>query len=139
MKTVRKVLTTLGVYWVSFWLAVPFEWLFTKLRITYGDGVLSAIAMGIMVSWGRTLPAIIAGVLITLTLDSRKPERWAVLLGILYIAVSRVHYHWHLPPTTFDRISQVVDFLFPAVACIAAAILTSRLRRRSGHAVASES
>jgi hypothetical protein len=137
VKTVRNVLATFGAYWLSFWLAVPLDWVFAKLRITYDDGILSAIAMGIMVPWGRTLPAIIAGVLITVTVDSRKPERWALILAILYMAVSRVHYHWHLPPTAFDRISQVADFFFPAVACIAAAILTSRLQRRSDRAVAS--
>jgi len=50
MKTVRNALTTFGVYWLSFWLAVPFDWLFIKLRFAFDDGVLPAIAMGIVIS-----------------------------------------------------------------------------------------
>jgi len=129
MTTFRNVLISLGVFWLSFWAVVPFEWPFMKLRIIYGDGVLSAIGMGIMDSIGRTLAAILAGVLVTLVVSGRKSELWSLLVAFLYVADSRVRYHWYLSPTSWDRLSQVVNFVFPGLACIAAALICARLRR----------
>ena len=107
-----------------------------KLRIVYGDGVLSAIGMGIMDSIGRTLAAILAGVLVTLVVSGRKSELWALLVATLYVVDSRVRYHWYLPPTSWDRLSQIVNFVFPGIACIAAAFVIARLRRKRQKIVA---
>ena len=104
-----------------------------KLGITYGDSMLSAVALGFMDSIGRTLAAILAGIIVTLVASSRKSERWSILVALLYVVDSRVRYHWYLPPTTWDRVSQITNFVFPGIACIAAAFVVARLRRdRSG-------
>jgi hypothetical protein len=88
MTTIRNILIGFGVFWLSFWTVIPFEWPFMKLGITYGDSVLSAVAMGIMNSIGRTLAAGLAGVMVTLVASGRKSERWSLLVAILYVADS---------------------------------------------------
>jgi hypothetical protein len=103
-----------------------------QTRIVYGDGVLSAIGMGIMDSIGRTLAPILAGVLVTLIVDDRKSERWSLLWAFLYVVVSRAICHWYLSPTWWDRLSQVVNYVFPGIACIVAAMVVARLRRHPG-------
>lgn len=107
------------------------DWLFSKATdgIIYGDGVLDAIAMGVMTSLGRTLAAIVAGALVTLTAAGRKPERWALIVATLYAIDQPVRYHWRLPPTAWDRLWWSVHLLSPAIACIAAAFITARLQQ----------
>jgi hypothetical protein len=133
MSRVRNILISFGVYWLTRWGSVWLDWLFSKLtdRIVYGDGVLYAIAMGIMISMGRTVAAMLAGMLVTLTVVDRKPERWAVMVAALYVFGPGLRTRWHLPPTVLDRLWQSVNLLFPAIACIAAAAITVRLRRRT--------
>jgi hypothetical protein len=140
MTKVQNILISFGVFWLSLSMVVPLAWLFGKLndRVIYGDGVLDAIAMGFMTSLGRDFAAILAGVLVTLTVAGRKPERWAFIIAVLYVGDAPVHNHWHLPPTGWDRLWQGADLLFPAIACIAAAFLTAKFRRAQGGAVANE-
>jgi hypothetical protein len=139
MTRLRNVLISLGAFWLSVWMVVPFAWLFGKLndRIIYGDSVLAAIAMGVMTSLGRAVAAGVAGWIVTLTTAGRKPERWAFIIAILHVVDAR-RYHWHLPPTAWDRLWQSVDLLFPAIVCIAAAFMTVRFRRARGGAVPNE-
>jgi hypothetical protein len=82
MTRVRDVLICFGVFWLSEWLIAPFGWLFGRLadRIIFEDGVLGAIALGIMLSLGRAFAAVVAGALATLTVSGRKPERWLISL-----------------------------------------------------------
>jgi|ERR1700735_88222 len=130
MTKFRNLLIAFGVFWFSFWTVLLFDRPFLKLHMTYGDGVLSAVAMGVMDSLGRTLAAIFAGVLVTLVVESRKPERWSLVVAVLYVADSRIHYFWHLPPTWWDRISEIVNLGFPGLACVAAAVVTAKIRKR---------
>jgi hypothetical protein len=138
MAKFRNVLISFGVFWLSLWMVVPFGWLFGKLndRMIYGDSVLDALAMGMMTSLGRAFAAVFAGVLVTLTVAERRPERWAFVIAILYVVDAPVRQHWHLPPTGWDRLWQSVDLLFPGIVCAAAAFLTVRFRRtRNAEAV----
>jgi len=130
MPVVQNILISFGAFWLSLWMVVPLSWLFGKLdvRIIYGDSVLEAIAMGAMTSMGRSVAAIIAGLLVTFAASGRKPERWAFVIASLYVIDAPVRHRWQLGPTAWDRIWQISDLLFPAFACVAAAVAT-RLRR----------
>jgi hypothetical protein len=132
MPMARNILISFGAFWLSVWTLTPLVWLSSKLnnKIIYGDSVLEAIAMGAMTSMGRSVGAIIAGLLVTFTVDGRKPERWAFVVAALYVIDVPVRHHWHLGPTPWDRIWQTADLLFPALACIGAAV-TTRLRRET--------
>jgi hypothetical protein len=131
MSTVRNILISFGVFWLSLWAA-------RVLQLHSYDGVinavvrdetvLSAFVMGVMSSLGRTLAAILAGILVTVIIASRKSELWAFIVALLYVIDAPVRHHWGSPATGWDRLWQSVDLVFPAVACIAAAIITARLR-----------
>jgi uncharacterized membrane protein (DUF4010 family) len=130
MSTVRNILICCGMFWLSLWGAALLTPSFSKLNdgIVYGDGVLSALAMGVMSSMGRTLAAVVAGVCVALIISSRKPEIWAVIVGALYVIASPVRHHWGFPATGWDRLWQGVDLIFPCLACILAAFVVTRLR-----------
>jgi hypothetical protein len=130
----QNLLISFGVFWLSLLPAGLLAGFFQKLNdgIRYGDSLYSGIAMGVMTSLGRTVAAIIAGVLVTLAVSSRKPARWALVVAMLYVVDAPVTFHWEGPPMVFDRLWQSVNLLFPAVACVAAAAITARLLRGSG-------
>jgi hypothetical protein len=130
----QNFLVSFGVFWLSVLPVGLLSGFFQKLNdgIRYGDSLYSGIAMGVMTSLGRTVAAIIAGVLVTLAVSSRRPERWALVIAALYVVDAPVSFHWEGTPMLFDRLWQSVSLLFPAVACLAAAAITVRLRRSSG-------
>jgi hypothetical protein len=132
---VRSLLISLGAFWLSLQVAIPLAYLFGKLTsgIIYIDSIFNTIAMGVMTSMGRAVAAALAAAIVTLSAASQKPERWAFLVAILYLAKSPT-MHWHLPPTTSDRLWQGAGVLWLALACIAVAIVTARLRRKWGDA-----
>jgi zinc transporter ZupT len=129
----QNLLISFGVFWLSLLPLGILGGLFHKLTdgIRYGDSLYSGIAMGVMTSLGQTVAAILAGILVTLAVSSRKPTWWAVIVAALYVVDAPVSFHWEAPPMMFDRVWQSVNLLFPAGACIAAAVATARLRRGS--------
>lgn len=132
---VRNLLVALGAFWLSLQVVVLFAWLFGRLNseITYRDGVLDAIAMGMMTSMGRAVAAALAAGLVTLAAAGPKPERWAFIVAILYLTKAPTQ-HWHVPPRAWDRLWQSADLLWPAFACAAVAVITARLRHKWGDA-----
>src|SRR5271154_6418553 len=92
MSKVRNILTSLGVFWLSLWVAGGLGRSLSKLNdgIVYGDSVLSALAMGVMSSMHRTLAAALAGVLVTVVVEGRKPVLWALIVAALYIVAAPV-------------------------------------------------
>lgn len=131
MATFRNLLISFGAFWLSLWVARFLAWPFAKLNdgIIYGGGIPSALAMGVMSSMGRTLAAVFAGVLVTVMVTGGKSELWALIVAVLSLVEAPVRHHWGYPATGWDRLWQSVDLIFPAVACIAAAFITARLRR----------
>jgi hypothetical protein len=135
MSAIRNVLICFGVFWLWLWVAAVLARLLVTLNdgIVYRDGVLSALAMGVMSSMGRTLAAVVAGILITVVVTSQKSELWALVVAALLVVDAPVRHHWGYPATAWDRLWQSVDLLFPALACVLAAVLTAYLRRTRSH------
>ena len=133
MSWVRNLLISIGAYWLSDYPGVLMSWVFAKVSngITYGDSVVAAIAMGIMESMGPAVCAAFGGTIVTLSATGAKPQRWALIVAMLYVIGSSPRFHWYRPPTTWDRIAQVTGLAWPAVACIAAATLIAHMRRNS--------
>lgn len=131
MSGIQKTLITLGVFWLSVWVAAGVGWPLSKVTngLTYTDTVFDAFALGILNSLGRAIAAILAGVLVTIVVSGRKSQLWALILGILYLVDAPVRLHWSYPATSWDRLWQGVSLVFPAVACVAAVFVTARLRR----------
>jgi len=109
---VRNLLVTLGAFWLSLQVVVLFAWLFGRLnnRVIYGDGVLDAIAMGVMTSLGRDVAAALAAALVTLSAASQKPERWAFIVAILAGVRQEIRPVAHGLHTTRDDDGAVAGF-----------------------------
>jgi hypothetical protein len=131
MSRIQNILVSFGAFWVSLWIAGLLAGPFGRLndKVVYGDSVLSAIALGIMSSLSRTLAAVLAGILVTVVISSRKSELWALIVAALYVVDAPVRHHWGPPATRWDHLWQSVDLAFPAIACVVVAIITARLRR----------
>jgi hypothetical protein len=130
--TIRNLLISFGAFWLSLMTVVPFALLFGKFtsRFIYGDGVLDAILAGAMESTGRTLAAIFGGLLVLIFADSPKKLRWAFIVAILYVLDAPFRsFHWHIPPTWWDRLWQCVYLIFPAIACAVCIAVADHLRR----------
>jgi len=133
MSVIRNALISLGAFWLSLWAAWIFQLpSYDKLinAVVRDETVLTAVAMGVLSSTGRTLAAILAGILVTLIVSGRKPELWALIVAVLYVVDAPVRHHWGYPATAWDRLWQSVDLVFPAVSCLIAALLTAYFRRK---------
>jgi hypothetical protein len=130
---IRNLLVVFGAFWLSLWTVNPLSFIFGKInnRIIYSnsDNVLSMVAMGVMTSMGRTVAAILAGVIVVGSADSEKPELWASIVAVLYVVDAPVHYFpWRAQQSVWDQLWKGVDFLFPAIACILVSVAFARFR-----------
>lgn len=134
MSWIRNALISVGVYWLSRWVAVLFGWCLdiplNRFAHVYSENALSAVYMGAIVSRDRTVAAILAGVAVTLLVPSRRSHFWALLVAALYAVDYRMLSYSGLPPTAWDQLCLQVERFFPAVACIVAAFVTAWLRTR---------
>lgn len=133
MSKVKNVFICFGVFWASIWVAGLLQWPLIKLvninALVRDETVFSGIAMGVMSSLDRTLAAIVAGIVVVMIVSGRKTELWALIVAALYVVDAPVRHHWAYPANSWDRLWQVIDLVFPAVACLVAAFITARLRR----------
>jgi hypothetical protein len=132
MSRIQKIFISFGVFWLSLWVAAAVGWPLSKLtnRITYTDTTLNAFALGFMNSLGRTLAAVLAGVLVTTVVSGRKSHYWALIVALLYVVDAPLRLHWGYPATSWDRLWQSVSLIIPAVACLVAAFLTASVHQR---------
>jgi hypothetical protein len=133
MSTIRNFLICVGLLLLSGWLAILF---FPISHLTDGishdENVIGAIATGFLDSLPQLFATAIAGVCITLTAIGRKPERWAFIIAILYVASHLATSRWSVPPTGWwMRTYQWAALLSPAIACVAVAIITGRFRHKT--------
>jgi hypothetical protein len=132
----RNALISFGVFWLSLWVAWILQLPSSDRLINAvvrDETVLSALAMGVLSSMGRTVAVVLAGALVTVTVVSRRSGLWALLVAVLYVVDAPVRHHWGYPATGWDQLWQTVDLVFPAVACIAAAVITAHLQRKRSH------
>jgi hypothetical protein len=130
---VRNLLIACGAFWLSLWTVSLLAGLFGKLNygIIYSDNLLSAVAMGMMTSMGRSVAAILAGAVVMTSVDSQKPERWASIIALLYVIDAPVHYgRYVVPPTEWDHLMRGVDLVFPGIACLFVMAVLAYFRRR---------
>jgi hypothetical protein len=134
MSRIQNVLVSFGAFWASLWIAGLFGGALDKLinTVVRDETVLSALAMGVMSSMGRSLAAALAAILVTLVIVGQKSELWALIVAVLYVIDAPVRYHWGYPATGWDRLWQGVGLVFPAIVCIGAALVTAHLRNRNG-------
>ncbi len=131
MSWFRNLLISIGAFWLSHQPVAFASWLFGKLNehVIYGDSVAAAIAMGVMTGMGRAVCAAIGAFIVAFFANGEKPYRWGFVVAVLYLVAARPHVHWARTPTTWDRISQATDLLWPVIVCITTASMLGWLRR----------
>jgi hypothetical protein len=131
---------SIGAFWLSRQFIAPMSLLLDRLGhgLTYGDSIPAAIAMGIMDSNGRALCAALGAVIVMLSVPSARPHRWAYLVVLLYAVAAQPRFRWYTPPTTWDKVSEIANILWPALVCVVTAMLLLRSRRNSAVARSGE-
>jgi uncharacterized membrane protein (GlpM family) len=121
MTIIRNLLIVIGIYWLSMWVAVPIKIIHSK--ITYGNqyiGDLGMLRMSLVDAIPTALVAIGAGILSVYTLEGRSRKYWLAVLALLYFIFAFLGLHWVTPPRIIDRLSNLVQFIVPAIACFLA-------------------
>jgi hypothetical protein len=84
----------------------------------------------------RAIVAAAAGATVTWLVESERPLGWGFFPAALYGVLGFLGYHWARPPVGLDRVAQAIGALFPALACIAGALVAERrlasLNHRNG-------
>jgi hypothetical protein len=131
----RNILVVCGIYYLSVWLAyllgLALDPVVNRFANVYSENVLTALYMGIVVWWDRTVAAIIAGAAVTLIVHGHRSWLWALVIAPLYAIDYGVHDHWVVPPAAWDRLWVRIGHFSPVVACIVAAFITAYFRRRA--------
>ncbi len=129
----RNLLVGAGAYYLSWFVASPLAVGFGKLTkgITYRGDFEGDILMPIVIRLPTALIAVVVGASVVWLVESDRPIRWAVVPTFLYaLAVFRTG-DWPSPLTLMDRVGQTIALLFPAIACMVAAIFAARRRLAS--------
>lgn len=130
---IRNLLTAFGTFWLSLWTVGGLGALFGRFNngIIYDDNLLSAVAMGVMTSMGRSVAAILAATVVMVSADSGKPEAWASIIALLYVIDAPVRYGpYYVAPTGWDHLWRGVDLLFPGIACLLGVAVVAHFRRK---------
>jgi hypothetical protein len=129
----RNLLVGVGAYYLSWFVANPLAIGFGKLTkgITYSGDFEGDILMPIVIRLPTALVAVVVGASVVWLVESDRPISWAVVPTFLYALAIFHTRHWAPPLTLMDRVGQTIAVLFPAVACIVAAIFAARRRLAS--------
>ncbi len=132
---IRNLLTVIGIYYLSSWLAALLGWsldrVLNRFAEVHGQNLFTAIYMGSIVSRDQTLAAILAGAAVPLILPNRRSQFWAFLVAALYLVDFRAHTSGPGVLTAWDHLWMRIEWLCPAVACIIAAFVIARLRGKT--------
>lgn len=129
----RNLLVGAGAYYLSLFVANPLAVGFGKLTkgITYSGDFQGDILMPIVIRLPTAIIAVVVGASVVWVVESDRPIRWAMVPTFLYaLAVFRTD-DWPPPLSLMDRVGQTIALLFPAVACMVAAIFAARRRPAS--------
>jgi hypothetical protein len=127
---VKNLVVGYGVYYVSWWVAYPLAFAYGKLteRIIYRGEFAGAVVMPLVTTVPYALVAVGVGACVAWLVESERPIRWAIFPAALYVFFGTIGYHWARRPILLDRVAQVVDAMFLAIACIGGAMIAVRWR-----------
>src|ERR1700730_10436997 len=128
---VRNIFIGAGAYYLSWWIANPLSFGYGKLigRVIYRGAFERAVVLPIVSQLPMAIVAAAVGACVVILVESQHRIYWALFPSGLYAFFSYFGRTWAEPPSVLDRMSQVIGALFPALACLAGALLT--LRRRT--------
>jgi hypothetical protein len=145
VSTFRNLLISGGAYYLSWWVAYPFGFVYGKATgwIVYNGDFGAAIVMPLITSLPYALVAAGVGASVALLVESKRPLQWVVLAAALYAYYAYFGQRWNYSPTItqpialgtighlilLNRIGQVMNILFPATTCIVGAVAALRYRK----------
>jgi len=131
--TFRNVLIAAGAYYLSWWFAYPLAFGYSKLTgwIIYRGNFAAAVAMPIVTGLPYALVAVGVGASVAKLVESKRPFYWAIFPAALYAYFAFVGHDWVRPPTSYDRLGQIIGAAFLVVACLVGAMITSQRRTSS--------
>lgn len=128
MNQFRNVVLGLGAYYIGAWAVLPLSLLLSPLTngASFQDGIQSLLLMPLVFSLPSTISACGVGAIVARTVESPHPVRWALVPAALFLVLRLVSGEWLTEPTLGDRLSQVAEGLYPAVACVLVAVWAQR-------------
>lgn len=122
-----------GLYYLSWWVAPPLAFAYGKLteRIIYHGEVASKLILPLVLTVPYAVVAAGVGACVAWLVDSERPIRWAMVPAALYIFFGIMDYHWTRPPELLDRVAQIIDAAFMAIACLGGSMIVVRRRATS--------
>lgn len=131
MSWVQNLLISIGAFWLSRQLTVFMSLAIGQLGsgVTFGGSFLGAIAFGLWTASGRIASAVLGAAVVTLAVSSPKSHRWAFVIAFMYVVFAAPRGHYLVQPTAWDNVSRAADLLWPALFCIATAMLIARWKQ----------
>ena len=132
MSWVKNLLICFGAFWLSWQLVVPASLTIGRIAngVSFSEGFIGAIGWGIVWSVGHTVCAALGAAIVTFVAEAKEPQRWASVVALLYVVAAHPRYHYSQAPTTWDRVAQTVDTVWPAIVCVFIAYLIRRFMRK---------
>jgi len=132
---VRNLLVGAGAYYLSWWLANPlaigFEKLTHGIGITYYGDFAGGILLPIVIALPYALVAAVVGASVVWIVESDRPIGWVLPPTFLYALGLFHRSHWARPPTSLERVGEIIRVLLPALACIVGGIVAAKWRAAS--------
>ena len=126
----RNSLIAAGAFYLSYWVAPPLEWGYSKLvHLRFVGYFETAVLMPLLMNLPDALVAVGVGASVAWLVDSKRPAAWVAIPAALYVYFDYVGYSWVQPPTISQRLGQVVGALFLAFACFVGAMTVIGHRR----------
>lgn len=130
----RNLATAYGLYIASWWVASPLALAYGKLTHAIGIHYYGEVGGRVLLPLSLTIPyALVAfgvGASVVWLVDSPHPFRWVLFPALFYVFFGTIGYHWEIPPLLLDRMAQILDAAFMAVACVGGGIIA--MRRKTG-------
>ncbi len=128
---VRNLLVGAGALLLSLWVEGPALLAFSPIsnRLVFTGPFEGIVLMPIVLALPSALVLAAAGALVAWLVESPRPALWALFPAVAYGVLSALSPSWvREPVTASDRVHLLLREWFPAVACIAGAVLSARLR-----------
>jgi hypothetical protein len=129
LRPLRNVLVTVGAYYVSAWIVVPFWFPIAKLNEGHVySGGLQELGMRLFEFLPVGATAVLAGVATGLLFESERPFRWAIFAGVFVGLMAWSSTRWFVKPLVSDLAIQGIRAFAAGAIAFAACRLAARRR-----------
>jgi len=126
--TLRNLFLSGGAYYLSWWLAYPLAFAYSKATgwIIYHGNFAAAVVMPLVTSLPYALVAAMVGACVALLVESKRRLQWAAFPAALYAYYGYVGHHWFGTQTIPSQVGPAIGALLPAISCMVGAVVALR-------------